>query len=75
MHGENNNPRAGWAYILATEARSLSISRANLWTDDCLEELIARDLEVRFNRTDLADEEDATEDEETKKEEETEETA
>jgi len=74
MHGDNNNPRAGWAYILATEARSLSISRANLWTDDCLEELIARHLEVRFARTDLADE-DATEDEETKTEEETEETA
>jgi hypothetical protein len=72
MHGDNNNPRAGWVYITAGEARMLTIARLNLWSEDCLEELIARDIEVRMNRVDLTDdEEEAKEDaaEEAKEEE------
>jgi hypothetical protein len=60
MHGDNNNPRAAWAYITAGEARMLSIARYNLWTEECLEELVARDIEVRMGRADITDDEDET---------------
>jgi hypothetical protein len=63
MHGDNNNPRAGWAYILADEARLLSIIRYHLWMQECLEELIARDIEARMGRVDLTDDEEETKEE------------
>jgi hypothetical protein len=69
---DNNNPRAGWAYITAGEARMLTIARLNLWSEDCLEELIARAIEVRMNRVNLTDDEEETKEdaaEETKTEE------
>jgi hypothetical protein len=63
MHGDNNNPRAGWAYITAGEARMLTIARLNLGSEGCLEELIARDIEVRMNRVDLTDDEEEAKEE------------
>jgi hypothetical protein len=59
----NNNPRAGWAYITAGEARMLTIARLNLGSEGCLEELIARDIEVRMNRVDLTDDEEEAKEE------------
>jgi len=38
----------------------LSIARYNLWTEECLEELVARDIEARMGRADITDDEDET---------------
>jgi hypothetical protein len=62
MHGDNNNPRACWAYITAGEARMLTIARLNLWTEDCIEELIAREIEAHMERVVLTDDEETKED-------------
>jgi hypothetical protein len=58
MHGDNNHPRAGWTYITAGEARILTIARLNLWTEDCLEELIAREIEAHMERVAITDDEE-----------------
>jgi hypothetical protein len=63
MHGDNNNPRAAWAYITSDEARLLSIIRYHLWMQECLEELIARDIEARMGRVDLTDDEEEAKEE------------
>ncbi|KAG7375817.1 hypothetical protein PHYPSEUDO_015189 [Phytophthora pseudosyringae] len=64
MHGNNQDPACGWAYITRDEAHLLSIARRNIWTAEALEEMIARDLEVGMNA--VAIEETTDEEEETK---------
>ncbi|ETI31002.1 hypothetical protein F443_21955 [Phytophthora nicotianae P1569] len=53
-HGNNQDPHAGWAYITREEAQLLSIARRNTWTQDALEEMVARDLEEHMERVELA---------------------
>ncbi|EGZ11004.1 hypothetical protein PHYSODRAFT_304692 [Phytophthora sojae] len=66
MQGDNNNPASAWAFITADEARLLTLARRNLWTQDCLDELVARDLEEHMERVELTD--DESKDEEAKAE-------
>ncbi|KAE9340908.1 hypothetical protein PF008_g10897 [Phytophthora fragariae] len=59
MHGDNNNPQPAWAFITSGEARMLTLARRNLWTEECLEELIARDIEAHMERVELTDDDEA----------------
>jgi hypothetical protein len=40
----------------------LTIARLNLWTEDCIEELIAREIEAHMERVVLTDDEETKED-------------
>jgi hypothetical protein len=68
-HSNNRDPEAGWGYLTREEARLLSIARAHDWPRDCLDELIARDLEAQMDAVHVEDAIDTlatSEDEETK---------
>jgi hypothetical protein len=54
-HGNNQDPHAGWAYITRDEARLLTIARRHDWSQDCLDELMARDLEAQMERVSVED--------------------
>jgi hypothetical protein len=55
LHGNNRDPEAGWAYLIRGEARLLSIARLHGWTAECLDELIARDLEAQMDAVHVDD--------------------
>jgi hypothetical protein len=40
----------------------LTIARLNLWTEDCIEELIAREIKAHMERVVLTDDEETKED-------------
>ncbi|KAE8959396.1 hypothetical protein PR003_g31747 [Phytophthora rubi] len=43
-------------------SHAVTLARHNLWTEECLEELIARDIEAHVERVELTDDDEAKDD-------------
>ncbi|ETM98043.1 hypothetical protein PPTG_19843 [Phytophthora nicotianae INRA-310] len=54
-HGNNEDPHAGRAYVTREDLNLLIITRRNVWTQDTLEEMVARDLEEQMERVRIDD--------------------